>query len=198
MFLGAFDTVKALNDRYLYDISLQSSVFHFRHALALNEERVDFRPEVEYPRLSNATSHRSALEAWFLGSHSDIGGATDTDGLSLYPLQWILSDSQDLGLVLEFQRPTGRLNLMDNPLRLVYPVSSTTNFPDPPFVFEIENGIRVKVQDFREVHQDEMRVPSYRVKIHRPSTILKYRHTARDVFQNHDLKGYDADSTSSL
>jgi hypothetical protein len=118
------------------------------------------RPEVEYPRLSNTTSHRSALEAWFLGSHSDIGGATDADGLALYPLQWMLSDSQDLGLILEFKQPSRPLNLMDNPLDLVFPVNSTTGVPDPPFVFEIENDIRVKVQDFREVHRGEMRVPS--------------------------------------
>lgn len=71
----------------------------FRHALALNEARPLFSPSLWK---SNASSPDSSyLEAWFFGHHRDIGGGRYQQGLALWPLQWILHDAVDCGLVLD-------------------------------------------------------------------------------------------------
>jgi uncharacterized protein (DUF2235 family) len=66
-FLGVFDTVKAMNDRSLYDISFNESIRHMRHALALNERRASFTPEYLFPEFnSDQSRQRSFIQAWFL------------------------------------------------------------------------------------------------------------------------------------
>lgn len=84
IFVGAFDTVKAVRDDDLYDLSFNRSIDHFRHSLALNERRAAFSPEYEFPELDNGQQRtRSFLQAWFVGAHMDIGGSSPKDGLSL-------------------------------------------------------------------------------------------------------------------
>lgn len=64
-FIGVFDTVKAVNDHSLYDISFNDSIQHFRQALALNEDRKDFSPECLFPELNRALPYeRSLVQAW--------------------------------------------------------------------------------------------------------------------------------------
>ena len=107
-FTGLFDTVKALDDRGLYDISQTENNHHVRHALAILEARKNFKPEkyenttgVRLP--TEGRNRKTCVEAWFLGSHGDLGGSCKQDGLSLWPLQWILSEACEYGLVLGFQ-----------------------------------------------------------------------------------------------
>lgn len=81
-----------------FDLDAPHIVDHFRHALALNEGRPPFNPTLWR---SDATSPESSyLEAWFFGFHHDIGGGNDHQGLSLWPLQWILHAATDCGMVL--------------------------------------------------------------------------------------------------
>jgi hypothetical protein len=99
------DTVKAFNDDYVYDVSLVNSADNFRHALAMNEQRTSFKPEIWTLNKVDANGQKiippkSFLQGWFLGTHADIGGANQHDGLSLYPLQWMLCEACEVGLVL--------------------------------------------------------------------------------------------------
>ena len=109
--LGAFDTVKTVITLPVHNlfqggipiidfkVDAPALVDHFRHALALNEQRSLFNPS--YWKSDSGSSDRSYLEAWFFGHHHDIGGGDDIQGLALWPLQWILHASMDYGLVLD-------------------------------------------------------------------------------------------------
>jgi hypothetical protein len=74
-----------------------------RQALALNENRRVMTPELLEPDLSiESDLRRSFIQAWFLGAHADMGGASPHDGLSLYPLRWMLIEACKCGLVIDF------------------------------------------------------------------------------------------------
>lgn len=78
-------------------------VDHFRHALALNEQRPLFNPDLWHsPSPTDATSY---LEAWFFGFHHDIGGGDVAQGLALWPLQWILGSAAENGMELNHSDP---------------------------------------------------------------------------------------------
>lgn len=117
-FLGLFDTVKATNDHSLHDISYVDSINHVRHAIALNEGRQHFQPELYAPSYDPATlENRSMIQAWFVGAHADMGGGAKDDGLSLYPLQWVLMESQSFGLTLEHSSGRRFGNLVEDPIK---------------------------------------------------------------------------------
>ncbi|KAL8691021.1 MAG: hypothetical protein Q9224_004268 [Gallowayella concinna] len=151
-FVGVFDTVKALDDRALYDISFNDSIQHVRHALALNEDRKAFKPKTYNvdPRLW--PSDRSLVEAWFIGSHLDIGGSAAKDGLALYPLQWMLVESRAKGLVLECDGSLRRRARIDDPLKLVFPSSEAEGKGADMLTLTIANGLKVDMQDLRRIH----------------------------------------------
>ncbi|KAI4252200.1 MAG: hypothetical protein L6R42_008072, partial [Xanthoria sp. 1 TBL-2021] len=89
-FLGIFDTVKALDDADTHDISFNRSTQHFRHALALNEDRQLMKPNYEFPDFSGTKIgllKRSFVQAWFVGAHIDMGGSSQNGGPALYLLQ---------------------------------------------------------------------------------------------------------------
>ncbi|KAF8453365.1 hypothetical protein BGX38DRAFT_1178324 [Terfezia claveryi] len=109
--LGAFDTVKTVITLPVHNLvqggipiidfklDAPALVDHFRHALALNEQRSLFSPS--FWKSDSQSSDRSYLEAWFFGHHHDIGGGDDFQGLALWPLQWILHASMESGLILD-------------------------------------------------------------------------------------------------
>lgn len=95
----------------------------------------------------------SFVEEWFVGAHEDMGACATQDGLSIYPLQWMLKESADCGLRLGYA-PKRKLSqdIIDDPLALAFQL-------DPPSVdaktgddwkFEYNNGI---LQDVRRVRQ---------------------------------------------
>lgn len=108
--VGAFDTVKTVISVPIhnlfsripninFEMDAPGIVDHFRHALALNEARPLFNPDLWKSDANSPDS--SYLEAWFFGFHHDIGGGDDVQGLALWPLQWILHTAIDNGLVLD-------------------------------------------------------------------------------------------------
>lgn len=114
--------MKALNDGSLYEISFNDSIQHLRHALALNENRRAFTPEYYFPDYKRLPlARRSIVQAWFVGAYIDIGGSAAKDGLSLYPLQWVLIESCKKGLELESDGSFGNRAKIDDPLKLVFP-----------------------------------------------------------------------------
>lgn len=147
-FVGLFDTVKALNDGNLYDTDQLENTDHVRHALALCEMRSDFQLErfkisrgVQLP--SERGSPRTCLEAWFMGSHGDLGGSCKEDGLSLCPLQWILSESKIYGLVLHFESHSMHQEIPD-PLAITMPKGKG------PYTISFMNKAEVDMWDLDE------------------------------------------------
>jgi hypothetical protein len=111
-FMGLFDSVVGTADSILnnnYELGHVECAWHVRHALALLEKRWLYRPTrflgqtvppSEAALSSFGPDRRSCLEAWFFGRHGNMGGSSATDGLALWPLQWILDEAETFGLVL--------------------------------------------------------------------------------------------------
>ncbi|KAI4661132.1 uncharacterized protein J4E79_004943 [Alternaria viburni] len=205
-FVGAFDTVKAFTDHGLFDVLPHPHIQHYRHALALNEEREQFKPETATPDINAASSKHRILQAWFVGTHEDLGGANSKDGLSLYPLQWVLSEAEALGLTLGF-RPIGLeyketayiqeppKPYMDDPVKLVMPPQSqrqkTSSKPSETSL-TLENGISVRLWDLCDIHEN--RKDEFQVKINSsywgPAHRFVWRIKPRCIFDEHVLMGY--------
>ncbi len=111
--IGVWDTVKALGIPWpilsfihpmateFHDHDLGPHVRHGFHALALDEDRVAFRPELWDPS-GDWPGHVRQL--WFPGAHGDVGG--DLGGfdaalpLAHAPLLWMLEQAEAVGLAL--------------------------------------------------------------------------------------------------
>jgi len=107
-FIGAWDTVGALGiplpfwgtlgerEFLFHDTEPSKIIRHARHALAIDENRVDFEPTLwgEKPGLD-------LQQVWFAGVHSDVGGGYDEVGLSHLAAVWILAEATKYGLVFE-------------------------------------------------------------------------------------------------
>ncbi len=122
-FLGCFDTVaalglpfprlKALTDRIpgmhhsFHDLTLSGLVTHAYQALALDEARRAFLPEVW-----KAPSYQRSHQVWFSGVHTDIGGGYLERGLSEIALSWMLRMGHAAGLLLKLK---GGVQLGEDP-----------------------------------------------------------------------------------
>lgn len=115
-FLGVWDTVMALGSRFhaTTTTSTAGRVFYVadtpaacvkkaRQALAIDEQRYDFRPEV----WRAAAPGRDLEQRWFAGSHSNIGGGYVNDGLANIPFRWLMDEAAKSGLAVdrEFVKP---------------------------------------------------------------------------------------------
>lgn len=111
-FVGVWDTVGALGiplsflglldkkDEF-YDTKIGPNVDIARHAMAIDEVRSDFEPTLWEPR-----DKLDLKQVWFAGVHSNIGGSyapdKETGGLlSDIPLEWMMQQAVEAGLVLE-------------------------------------------------------------------------------------------------
>jgi uncharacterized protein (DUF2235 family) len=108
-FLGLWDTVAALGihkldlpllERYHHHkaIELHDIVENCRHALALDEHRALFAPTL-FP--SRSRQGQTLEQRWFTGSHANVGGGYDRDGLFLRPLQWMIDEAVQAQLVFK-------------------------------------------------------------------------------------------------
>lgn len=120
-FVGIFDAVKTSADKQLHDTSVVSSIRNFRHALAFNENRAVMTLDMPQAPSLKDIEGRSFIQAWFLGVHQDMIGGTHEDGLALYPLQWILIESMQNGLVLAGNKSAMPSANEEAPLSLVFP-----------------------------------------------------------------------------
>ncbi|HBL28855.1 MAG TPA: hypothetical protein DD490_18635 [Acidobacteria bacterium] len=106
-FLGVYDTVLAVGTRLGADRDEEGVptvkrkyAFHVgkvppaivktvRHALAIDEQRLDFRPQV----WKDAAPGQSLEQKWFPGAHSNAGGGYDPDGIANFSFQWMISEA---------------------------------------------------------------------------------------------------------
>jgi uncharacterized protein (DUF2235 family) len=113
-FIGVWDTVRALGipktsapmkwlskqlenlfKHEFHDSTLNPRVPFARQALAIDERREVFRPELW---AAPAPGLRQSMEQhWFAGVHTDIGGGyIDDNGLAQLTLQWIVDEAEKL------------------------------------------------------------------------------------------------------
>ena len=103
-FLGLFDCVNSVGQ---FDLPLTSSSFqhiptqgiatHIRHAVAINERRIKFKPALF--KYENNANDGDVKEVWFAGAHGDIGGGwprdldrDETRTLSTLALKWMIRE----------------------------------------------------------------------------------------------------------
>ncbi len=87
-FLGCFDTVGAYlpigpsQQGLFHDLHVSPGVVNAYHAVALDEDRKAFAPNLMNKR-------EGVTEIWFPGVHTDIGGGQECTGLSDITLRWM-------------------------------------------------------------------------------------------------------------
>jgi uncharacterized protein (DUF2235 family) len=105
-FMGVWDTVDAVGlpvraaefvNTVIYnfkfpDHTLNTSVAHACHALALDEERESFAPLL-WDEAATAEPQRIE-QVWFAGVHSNVGGGYPRQGMSLVALDWIMAKAE--------------------------------------------------------------------------------------------------------
>ena len=121
-YLGVWDTVGALGiPSYIilantinrmhqfHDVSLSRMVEGARHAVAIDEHKVDFAPTL-WGNLAELNEARGAdprradapyQQRWFPGGHGSVGGGGDRRGLSDLALEWIWDGARQAGLGLD-------------------------------------------------------------------------------------------------
>jgi uncharacterized protein (DUF2235 family) len=101
-FIGVWDTVRALGlpgiSRFIpwrhafHDATLHPDVQHARHALALDENRSTFLPEL-WEELEADRAADRIKQVWFPGVHSDVGGGYPENELSDLTLAWMIAEA---------------------------------------------------------------------------------------------------------
>lgn len=110
-FVGVWDTVGAMgipvsflgfleeSDEF-YDNKIGSNVDIARHALAIDENRVDFEPTIWQLK-----ENMDMKQVWFSGAHCDVGGSypPDKNGnfLSDIALDWMINEAKKSDLAIE-------------------------------------------------------------------------------------------------
>lgn len=147
-------------------------------------------PEYVFPDYGNTRSrlsNRSIVQAWFCGAHIDMGGSAKKDGLSLYPLQWMLLESQSKGLILDFSTTFTQI---DDPLKVVFPKHEADGKGQDPWSCTTDNGIQVRMHDLRRVHELQKYGSRYAIDLNRQKAHLWPRKTRQPFNTDGSLRGY--------
>lgn len=91
--LGVWDTVKATIMGPNVDVA-PKTVRHAFHAMAIDEHRGIFD-------VTHFKDSPQAVEVWFPGCHSDIGGGYKEAELSFAPLNWMVRMASSFGLLVD-------------------------------------------------------------------------------------------------
>lgn len=157
-FLGIWDTVGSLgiptsilgpiawlwNRKYkFHDTKLSSMVKAARHAVALDERRIFYRPSLwdnleqglDDPGLNKGdrSDARPYQQVWFVGTHAVVGGSAASRGLTSVTLDWMAAGARGAGLVLNAERP-----LLDaNP----DPTADSADLIDAPLIYRLAGSL---------------------------------------------------------
>jgi Uncharacterized alpha/beta hydrolase domain (DUF2235) len=110
-FVGVWDTVESVGAPLLKrQITATPTIVgkrfhHVRHALALDEFRLSFKPRLYFIQdgFDYAAHLQSIKQEWFSGAHRDVGGSIDNakSGLPQQALLWMVQESAACGLRLQ-------------------------------------------------------------------------------------------------
>ena len=113
-FLGVYDTVVAVGSRwapdcpagkqdsYLVNEIPPKIVKTIRQALAIDERRCDFWPQIWQPKDHQPKrTVRRLVQLWFPGVHSNVGGGYEHDQLANGALMWMLTEAKKADLSLD-------------------------------------------------------------------------------------------------
>jgi uncharacterized protein (DUF2235 family) len=107
-FVGVWDTVSSVgwyeNPLHLPYTADNSDIEIGRHAVAIDERRAFFRPNLWRPRNPPPLGGpRDLKQVWFPGVHCDVGGGypESESGLSKIALEWMLKEASDAGLLVD-------------------------------------------------------------------------------------------------
>ncbi|KAE8183223.1 hypothetical protein CF328_g8253, partial [Tilletia controversa] len=78
-----------------FDTALSGNVQCAYHAIALSEDRKDFRPTLWTVKADEQQAHQVVKQYWFKGSHPDVGGGFYEHGLSDITLAWMVAQMMD-------------------------------------------------------------------------------------------------------
>ncbi|MEH6740325.1 MAG: DUF2235 domain-containing protein [Sulfitobacter sp.] len=157
-YLGIWDTVGSLgiptsllgpvahlwNKKYrFHDTMLSSMVKSARHAVALDERRVFYRPalwdNLEASRTNQGlnggdrTEDRPYQQVWFTGTHAIVGGsAQKARALTGQSLQWVADGAKDAGLEIDMA------NLLD---RALNPMADSHSLSQPPWLYTVAGNL---------------------------------------------------------
>lgn len=97
--LGVWDTVMALPKQRSFHVAERPAtcVGNARHAIAIDERRFDFRPEVWL----GCAPQQTLEQRWYPGVHSNVGGGYVNDGLANLSLRWMLGEAESCGLAID-------------------------------------------------------------------------------------------------
>ena len=108
-FIGVWDTVSAIvplpgvsnlinfiKPFRFPDFMPGEHVCHARHALAIDDERKPFHPDLWDEK--RKSSDQQIKQVWFAGSHSNVGGGYSKQGMSLVALDWMMREAESNGL----------------------------------------------------------------------------------------------------
>ena len=94
--LGCWDTVKATM-KGPDAVAAGDNVKHAFHAMAIDEHRKLFD-------VTRFTDSPQAIEVWFPGCHSDVGGGYEESELAMGPLNWMTGLTKRCGLLVDSSR----------------------------------------------------------------------------------------------
>ena len=131
-YVGVWDTVGArgipaplfgilariVNQLYAFhDTDLSSLVRAARHAVAVDERRVFYKPALweNLARLNTSAGATQYEQKWFVGDHAIVGGSAKLDPVSSYTLKWVAEGAEALtlknGLTLDNPRADVNIDL---------------------------------------------------------------------------------------
>ncbi|MCC6510722.1 MAG: DUF2235 domain-containing protein [Pirellulaceae bacterium] len=107
-FMGVWETVSAFG--WIWQLrsvpftANNPSIDHVRHAVAIDEHRTAFQPNLFRP--SSVDQHMSFQELWFAGSHGDVGGGYPEaeNGLAKITLQWMFEEAAGQGCLFDHRQ----------------------------------------------------------------------------------------------
>lgn len=110
-FVGVWDTVSSVG-WLSHPLSLpftanNPDIAFGRHAVAIDERRAFFRSNLWRPDKDPAKAGPKDLkQVWFPGVHCDVGGGypEEQSALSKIPLQWMIDEARQAGLLLEEEK----------------------------------------------------------------------------------------------
>lgn len=161
-FLGVFNALRTDVEKHEYEPWFVDSVHHFRHALAFNDAHT--KSCIWETPADEEIRDRSFIQAWFMGNHQDICGGAEHDGLSLFPLQWMLLESIKAGLVLKSDKSSASI------MSLVFPQFAGA-IPDlraeekAHWRVKYVNGIEVTLFDLQSVQADSKSGPDHSIRL---------------------------------